>query len=192
MSNNSLNFVSLIDFSNVISKTDVKLLAEADEYEVVKDVQEFYCDYVAVSPHLFSINLTESAYNGAYWNSWSLQRTAHGIISVLLSLKRNPVIRYQASSEMSKRLAETIRHSINKERSLFDFKTKQNDSIPSSLLLILDRKFDPITPLLNQVRIYESLLIVFIKFHFYYVFKVDIPSHVTRVADHIKQSCEFV
>lgn len=28
------------DFSNVVSKSDVKLLAEADEQEVVREVQE--------------------------------------------------------------------------------------------------------------------------------------------------------
>lgn len=135
------------------------MLAESDEYEVVKDVQEYYADYVAVSPQLFSINLSESAYNGNYWNSWSLQRSTQGVMSLLLSLKRNPAIRYQASSEMSKRLAETIRHSINKERSLFDFKTKSNDPSQSTLLLILDRKLDPVTPLLNQVILIHLILL---------------------------------
>ena len=45
------------DFSNVISKQDVKILAEADDQEVVREVQEFYGDYVAVNPHLFSLNI---------------------------------------------------------------------------------------------------------------------------------------
>ena len=46
-----------LDFSNVISKQDVKILAEADDQEVVKEVQEFYGDYIAVNPHLFSLNM---------------------------------------------------------------------------------------------------------------------------------------
>lgn len=45
------------DFSNVISKQDVKILAEADDQEVVREVQEFYGDYVAVNPHVFSLNI---------------------------------------------------------------------------------------------------------------------------------------
>lgn len=45
------------DFSNVISKQDVKILAEADDQEVVREVQEFYGDYIAVNPHLFSLNI---------------------------------------------------------------------------------------------------------------------------------------
>lgn len=45
------------DFSNVISKQDVKILAEADDQEVVREVQEFYGDYIAVNPHVFSLNI---------------------------------------------------------------------------------------------------------------------------------------
>ncbi|XP_043540046.1 vacuolar protein sorting-associated protein 45 [Chiloscyllium plagiosum] len=48
-------------FSNVISKSDIKSLAEADEQEVVSEVQEFYGDFIAVSPHVFSLNLTGCA-----------------------------------------------------------------------------------------------------------------------------------
>ena len=41
----------------MISKQDVKVLAEADDQEVVREVQEFYGDYIAVNPHLFSLNI---------------------------------------------------------------------------------------------------------------------------------------
>ncbi|CAG2114366.1 unnamed protein product [Medioppia subpectinata] len=145
-----------IFFSNIISKTDIKCLAEADEYEVVKDVNEFYCDFLAVSPHLFSINISNTYQGFKSWNQSSLQRTTEAIISVLLSLKRNPTIRYQSNSELCKRLAENIRQTIAREGSLFDFRKSSlnysNSSDPSvpPVLLILDRKLDPITPLLNQ------------------------------------------
>ena len=46
-----------IDFSNVISKNEVKLLAEADEHEVIQEVQEIYADFLALSPHFYSLNL---------------------------------------------------------------------------------------------------------------------------------------
>ena len=42
-----------------------------------------------------------------------MDRSCQGILAVLLALKKCPVIRYQNSSEMAKRLAETIRVSIN-------------------------------------------------------------------------------
>lgn len=50
-----------LDFSNIISKADIKTLAECDEMEVVREVQEFYGDYLAVSPHLFSLSIPACA-----------------------------------------------------------------------------------------------------------------------------------
>ena len=49
--------ICVLDFSNVVSKQDVKYLAEADEQETVREVQEYYGDYIAISPHLFSLNI---------------------------------------------------------------------------------------------------------------------------------------
>lgn len=36
---------------------DIKNLAEADEYECVRVVQELYADYLVVNPHLYSLNI---------------------------------------------------------------------------------------------------------------------------------------
>ena len=145
-------------FSNVISKTEIKSLAEADEHEVIRDVQEFYADYIGVSPHLFSLNMVGECYNGSSnnWNALGLQRSVQGIISVLLTLKKCPSIRYQASSEPCKRLAEGVRHVMSKEGSMFNFNSGQmkasDSNSPPPVLLIIDRRSDLITPLLNQVR----------------------------------------
>ena len=45
------------DFSGIISKAAIKTLAEADENEVVREVQEFYADFFAIGPNMFSLNL---------------------------------------------------------------------------------------------------------------------------------------
>ncbi|XP_067831929.1 vacuolar protein sorting-associated protein 45 isoform X2 [Heptranchias perlo] len=132
-------------FSNVISKSDIKSLAEADEQEVVSEVQEFYGDFIAVSPHVFSLNLLGCA-QGRNWNPALLARTTQGLTAVLLSLKKCPMIRYQLSSDMAKRLAESVKQIITKEYELFEFRRTE---VPP-LLLILDRSDDAITPLLNQ------------------------------------------
>ncbi|XP_078689211.1 vacuolar protein sorting-associated protein 45-like isoform X1 [Branchiostoma floridae x Branchiostoma belcheri] len=144
-----------IYFSNVISKSDVKVLAENDEQEVVREVQEFYGDYIAVNPHLFSFNLTGCSqvtslpfypHQGINWTSQALARSCQGLTALLLALKKCPMIRFQNSSEMAKRLAENVRQVISKEAGLFDFR---KPDVPP-LLLILDRRDDPVTPLLNQ------------------------------------------
>ncbi|KAI7798778.1 vacuolar protein sorting-associated protein 45 [Triplophysa rosa] len=137
--------VYFIYFSNVISKSEIKALAEADEQEVVAEVQEFYGDFIAVNPHLFSLNL-QGVSRGRSWEPSVLPRVTQGLTSVLLSLKKCPMIRYQLSSDMSKRLAESVKQIITKEYELFDFRKTE---VPP-LLLILDRSDDAITPLLNQ------------------------------------------
>ncbi|NXU21115.1 VPS45 protein, partial [Pardalotus punctatus] len=137
--------IYFIYFSNVISKSDVKALAEADEQEVVAEVQEFYGDYIAVNPHVFSLNLLGCC-RGRSWDPAQLTRTTQGLTALLLSLKKCPMIRYQLSSEPAKRLAECVKQVITKEYELFDFRRTE---VPP-LLLILDRSDDAITPLLNQ------------------------------------------
>uniref|UniRef100_A0A674E1Q2 Vacuolar protein sorting-associated protein 45 n=1 Tax=Salmo trutta TaxID=8032 RepID=A0A674E1Q2_SALTR len=137
--------VYFIYFSNVISKSEIKALAEADEQEVVAEVQEFYGDFIAVNPHLFSLNLNGVA-RGRSWEPTLLPRTTQGLTSVLLALKKCPMIRYQLSSDMAKRLGESVKQIITKEYELFDFRKTE---VPP-LLLIMDRSDDAITPLLNQ------------------------------------------
>lgn len=124
---------------------DVKSLAEIDEQEVVREVHEYFADYVAVNAHVFSFNLPRCGENFR-WKEKALKRSAQSLISVLLSLKKSPVIRYQNSSEMCRKLAESVRNIISRDSNLFDF--RQNDVAP--VLLILDRREDSITPLLNQ------------------------------------------
>ncbi|KAF7266093.1 vacuolar protein sorting 45 [Rhynchophorus ferrugineus] len=137
-----------IYFSNIVAKADIKILAENDEQEVVKEVQELYMDYLAVNPHLFSMGIPmclSSTASEITWNHSALQRTIQGLISVLLSLKKSPIIRYQSNSKLARDLGNRIDETMNKESSLFAFGPSGQ-----SLLLILDRRDDPITPLLNQ------------------------------------------
>ncbi|XP_050541921.1 vacuolar protein sorting-associated protein 45 [Daktulosphaira vitifoliae] len=147
-----------IHFSNIISKSDIKTIAESDIQEVVREVQEFYADFLAVSPHLYTFNIS-SCGQCLSWDPLQLTRCAQGIISVLLSLKKCPLIRFQASSKMCKQLSEKIKEVFYKEENLFNF--KQTDIQPQ--MLILDRREDPVTPLLMpwtyQAMVHELLTI---------------------------------
>ncbi|KAL2168645.1 hypothetical protein VTG60DRAFT_6989 [Thermothelomyces hinnuleus] len=138
-------------FSNVIKKSTLERLAEADDHEVVKLVQEYFLDYVVINPDFFSLNMSLPMHrlwsgNPDTWNTDALQRATDGVISVLLSLKKKPLIRYQKTSPLAKKLASEVRYYINQEDQLFDF--RKVDTPP--ILLILDRREDPITPLLMQ------------------------------------------
>jgi vacuolar protein sorting-associated protein 45 len=138
-------------FSNVVKKSSLERLAEADDHEVVKAVQEQFADYIVVNPDLFTLDLAYPkqriwSLSPDQWNADALQRTAEGLIGVLLSLKKRPLIRYEKSSLLAKKLATEVRYHITQEDQLFDF--RKVDTPP--ILLILDRRDDPITPLLTQ------------------------------------------
>jgi len=120
------------DFSNILSKIAIERLAEADEYEVVREVQvcdvvsnmfshylslvsqEYFADYAPLLPSLFSLNHLPVAAKPLYgpspnsWDPMALERTVQGITAVMLSLKKKPVIRYEKMSSMAKKLALEI------------------------------------------------------------------------------------
>ncbi|KAK3357448.1 Sec1-like protein [Lasiosphaeria hispida] len=138
-------------FSNVVKKSTLERLAEADDHEVVKLVQEHFLDFVVVNPDLFSLNMSPPLHriwsgNSDTWNTDSLQRATEGLVAVLLSLKKKPLVRYQKTSLIAKKLATEVRYYMTQEDQLFDF--RRVDTPP--ILLILDRREDPITPLLTQ------------------------------------------
>jgi vacuolar protein sorting-associated protein 45 len=140
-----------IYFSNIIRKSSLERLAEADDHEVVKAVQEYFADYIVINPDLMSLNLGYPkqriwSHSPDLWNTDSLQRSTEGIIALLLSLKKNPLIRYEKNSLLAKKLATEVRYQLTQEEQLFDF--RKTDTPP--ILLILDRRDDPITPLLTQ------------------------------------------
>ncbi|KAF3970419.1 hypothetical protein CMV_005878 [Castanea mollissima] len=140
-------------FSNILKDTQIHNLADADEQEVVQQIQEFYADFVAIDPYHFTLNMPS---NHIYMlpavvdpsNSQHFcDRVVDGIASIFLALKRRPIIRYQRNSDIAKRIAqETAKLMYQQESGLFDFRRME----VSPLLLVIDRRDDPVTPLLNQ------------------------------------------
>ncbi|CAA0812912.1 Vacuolar protein sorting-associated protein 45 homolog [Striga hermonthica] len=140
-------------FSNMLKDTQLHNLADSDEHEIVQQVQEFYADFVAVDPYHFTFNI---ASNHMYMlpavvDPSSLQhfcdRVVDGIAAIFLALKRRPIIRYSRTSDIAKRIAhEASKLMYQQESGLFDFRRSE----VSPLLLFVDRRDDPVTPLLNQ------------------------------------------
>lgn len=132
-------------------------------------LQEYFADYAPLLPCLFSLNHVPTVSRPLYgsspnsWDNDALEHCVQGIIAVLLSLKKKPVIRYEKMSGMAKKLANEVqvsnlfvslsyyihvstKHRVQAESALFDFRLTQ----VAPLLLILDRRNDPVTPLLSQ------------------------------------------
>ncbi|XP_068324045.1 vacuolar protein sorting-associated protein 45 homolog [Pyrus communis] len=140
-------------FSNILKDTQIHILADSDEHEVVQQLQEFYADFVATDPYHFTLNMPSNHMYmlPAVVDHSNLQRfcdqVVDGIAAVFLALKRRPVIRYQRTSDIAKRIAqETAKLMYQQESGLFDFRRTEI----SPLLLVIDRRDDPVTLLLNQ------------------------------------------
>ena len=164
-------------FSGIIDASLLALLAENDPHERVRQVQEFYADFLPINDDLLSLNcrhtlsmttrtmMTDDDDNGGGGSTTALyERNLAGLQSMLLALKRQPAqIRYQGSSGTARKLAFDIGECISSDQ-IFHFHRGSgrgggggSSSSPSSssdnntlLLLLLDRMDDPVTPLLSQ------------------------------------------
>ena len=137
-------------FSNIVPQDMLVRLGRADEHDVIKQVQEYYADFMVINDDLFqlgsenSISLS-SPLSRTLESSKTFDRNVKGVLSVLLAMKRRPSqIRYQASSDLARRVSNEILTHVEHD-DVFDFRRQEGP-----LLLVLDRRDDPITPLLTQ------------------------------------------
>lgn len=140
-----------IFFSGIVSPSLLNLLAESDEKERVKQIQEFYADFLPINEDLWSLNCRNTLRMDTSSQMPALyQRNIMGLQSMLLAMKRRPyAIRYQSSSNVAKKLAGDIHDCIMND-DIFHFRRGTGGNTGNFLLLILDRMDDPVTPLLSQ------------------------------------------
>ncbi|GFZ46321.1 Vacuolar protein sorting-associated protein 45 [Saitozyma sp. JCM 24511] len=167
-------------FSNTLTKGQIEEMASVDELEVVKEVQasglasaaghlsgkdggsEYFADYLAQYPSHFTLTQAALAEGGdgppnppiflpqpMFLPAPVLSTHSKAILAVLLSLKKRPVIRWERMSQAGRKLAMEVQAAMQHPpyRELFDFRPTAG---PSPLLLVLDRRNDPVTPLLSQ------------------------------------------
>lgn len=174
-----------IFFNNIVHKSQLEKLAEADSLEIVVKVEEIFQDYQIINDQLFSLDLNnkrlfELSQDTLIWKQDYLIETNKNLLSLFLSLKLKPdIIRYESKSKICLKLAESLEKEVNGNlKSLFDF---PNDSSLPTQLVILDRNDDPITPLL-QPWTYQSMI------HDYIGIKrnlVDL-SYIPNIDDNLK------
>ena len=140
-----------IFFSGIMPPSLLNLLAESDEKERVKQVQEFYADFLPINEDLWSLNCRHTLNMSTSSQQSALyERNFMGLQSMLLAMKRRPyAIRFQNSSKVAKKLAADIYESISQD-DIFHFRRGSGGNTGSFLLLIVDRLDDPVTPLLSQ------------------------------------------
>ena len=144
-------------FSGILTQGLLRLLAESDTTERVKQVQEFYGDFVPINNDLLTFQCRNTlSMSMAAGTSWAPQyahlyeRNLRGLQGILLSLKRQPLagIRYAGQSACAEELAKDIFDAISTDE-IFHFRKRRRNNA-GALLLVLDRRDDPVTPLLSQ------------------------------------------
>ncbi|KAJ3262487.1 vacuolar protein sorting-associated protein 45 [Boothiomyces macroporosus] len=142
-----------IYFSNTINKSSLERLAEGDSHQVVREVQEYFADFIAVNPGLVSLSINYPIYTEgpSTWAPMALARAMEGITGMLLAFKKKPLIRYESNSVLARKLANE--YAIQNDGQLYDF--RKPDTPP--ILVIMDRRNDSVTPLLSQWT-YQSMI----------------------------------
>lgn len=141
-------------FSSILTSGQLRVLAEHDVHEKVKRVQELYGDFIPINEDLLSIQSPNTlAMTVAAGTSWApkyaqlYDRNLQGLQGMLLALKRQPsAIRYAGHSPCAEELAKDLHDTIEQDE-IFRFRKSRRGGLH---VLVLDRRDDPVTPLLSQ------------------------------------------
>lgn len=116
-------------------------------------MQEVFLDFSPLSEELFSLDLQSCMpLEPPRWDQPLFDQLCGGLASVLLALKEAPGIAYQRNSPVARKVAEEVEDRIARGNHTSDsdlFRFGKSVQQPA-FLLILDRRDDPVTPLLNQ------------------------------------------
>ena len=132
-------------FTNTVSEAWLRQIASHDSNSVVTSVQEVFLDFGPVCSRLFTLGvedirgLRESP--AAYSN-----RIAEGIYAALNSLRLKPTIRYDACSQSCYHVAASLSGLAKASGDLYAGQSSK------ALVLILDRRTDPVTPLMHMAH----------------------------------------
>lgn len=118
----------------------IERLAIADHFELVRGVSECLGGCVASSPEMFALEVAPTK------ELMSYSEQVRRLQSVLLSLGRQPIIRYSRHSERAAAVAQKLTKSMATCTGL----DKVTAGGRRSVVIIIDRADDPFTPLMNQ------------------------------------------
>lgn len=133
----------LVVFSAPVLKTDLERLAAADAREAVIHVLEAFSAYRALAGNVFATGPASGDLDPAPVPS---PVAAAGLLATLLLLLRaRPVVRYERNSRAAARIASEVEYATQRSD---DTAPLLEEAPLRPLVLVLDRKNDPLTPLL--------------------------------------------
>ena len=138
-------------FTNILNETLIRELAQSDHNNKVMVVHEVFMDYYALNRRIYSFGMRNSLNDLISRPSGpKMQRMIDGIFSILGSMRLRSNIKYDATSPLAKALAEQLNRHMSRKDVYFQ------KSEPATLF-ILDRRTDPITPMLHGWSYLELL-----------------------------------
>ncbi|KAF7458882.1 vacuolar protein sorting-associated protein 45 [Cryptosporidium felis] len=153
-----------INFTGCVSPQILQKIAVSDERDSVKRIKEINMDFNVVNCDLFSLNMNYffSMYQlPSQWTTYEetlFSRVIDGLYSASLHLREVPVIRFLVNSPLCRNIAFAVERRLVDSHpiDMISGEDANNKAEPeeskseSCVLLILDRREDPVTPLLTQ------------------------------------------
>ena len=140
-------------FTSSISDEQIRQLGSCDSQSLIQDLQEIYIDFSALGTRLFSLNTPDISdfRNNPSLSSYS-DRIVEGLFASICALQVKPTIRYDCNSLVTKAVASKLSELVQTNSDLF-----KGHYIDNTLVLILDRRNDPVTPLLHIFYYYPII-----------------------------------
>ena len=152
----STNFKEInLFFTNQLTDDYLQKLAQYDINMQVKNVQEIYLDYYIINSNVFHLNIESCICNLDMkpiekWEPYDAQmfdRIYQGLISACLSNRMKPIIKSVKGSFLCQKIGKKLATFFDDN---YDFIRKECGQNFNGILLLYDRKEDPISPLINQ------------------------------------------
>ena len=153
----SSNFKEInLFFTNQITDDYLQKLAQYDINMQVKNVQEIYLDYYIINSNVFHLNIESCICNLDMnpiekWDKSDVlmnERIYQGLISACLSNRMKPIIKSVKGSDICLNLGKKLAKFFDDNYD--NFIRKECGQNFNGILLLYDRKEDPISPLINQ------------------------------------------
>lgn len=141
-----------IFFTNVISRAEIKRIAESDRNELVEQVQQFYCDFLPIGGNEWTVpSKVKIIETSKSFSSEGLIRCRDSLYSYLQSLNKSVgIVRYDGASALTKELSKEFVRFVEQSQNNNQNTTSAGTKKSTANIYIFDRRCDAITPLLQQ------------------------------------------
>ena len=123
-----------------LSRALIKDLAESDWHEVVVTINETFLSYCPLESHVFSVHAKWETFSKKNHRDWIIQ-SVDSLYSLLTTLRISPQVCYSKDSPDCRSFVDQLEFKLSES----SFGGNRN-----SVVMIVDRRADIVTPVLNQ------------------------------------------